>query len=159
MTVPRSRLLAPLGLLALLAASLGVAGCGGGAQKAAHKAHKATSSPEATIKSDWQAFFSPKTPASKRVGLLQDGQSFASVIKAGEANPLAKSVAAKVSKVTLAPSGKSATVVYTVTLGGKPALSNEKGQAVLQNGTWKVGTSSFCALLKLESVTTPACGS
>jgi hypothetical protein len=156
MTAPRSRPSAPLVLLALLAASLGVAGCGGGSQKAAHKA---TRSPVAAITSNWEAFFSPKTPASKRVGLLENGQAFAQVIKAGEANPLAKSVAAKVSKVTVAPSGKSATVVYTVTLGGKPALSNEKGQAVLQNGTWKVGTSSFCTLLKLESVSTPACSS
>jgi hypothetical protein len=36
-------------------------------------------------------------------------------------------------------------------LGGKPALSNQIGTAVYQDGTWKVGDGSFCQLLALEN--------
>ncbi|HYZ53605.1 MAG TPA: hypothetical protein VE733_08920 [Streptosporangiaceae bacterium] len=44
-----------------------------------------------------------------------------------------------------------AKVIYSVLLGGTPALKNQPGVAVLQNGTWKVGDQSFCALLTLEN--------
>jgi hypothetical protein len=30
-------------------------------------------------------------------------------------------------------------------------LANQKGTAVLENGTWKVGLASFCGLAALES--------
>jgi hypothetical protein len=42
-------------------------------------------------------------------------------------------------------------VTYDILLNGTPALSNQKGTAVLENGTWKVGVSSFCGLLSLEN--------
>jgi hypothetical protein len=48
-------------------------------------------------------------------------------------------------------SPSQATVVYTVLLAGTPALSNQKGVAVYQDGTWKVGVASFCGLLTLEN--------
>ena len=73
-------------------------------------------------------------------------------------NPLAASAAAKVSAVTLTSATK-ATVRYTITIGGQPALANQKGVAVLQAGTWKVGDQSFCALFALEQTKTPACPS
>ena len=44
-----------------------------------------------------------------------------------------------------------ATVAYNILLGTTPALTNESGLAVYQNGTWKVGDASFCALLALEN--------
>ena len=36
-------------------------------------------------------------------------------------------------------------------LGTTPALTNQSGPAVYQDGTWKVGDASFCALLALEN--------
>jgi hypothetical protein len=36
-------------------------------------------------------------------------------------------------------------------LSGKTVLPNQKGTAVLQNGTWVVGDQSFCGLLTLEN--------
>jgi hypothetical protein len=44
-----------------------------------------------------------------------------------------------------------AKVTYSVLLGGTPALKNQPGVAVLQNGIWKVGDQSFCALLTMEN--------
>jgi hypothetical protein len=102
------------------------------------------------IKTNWVAFFSPKTPASKRISLLQNGQTFASVINAQSSSSLASSASATVSSVTVT-SSTQAKVTYSVLLGGTPALKNQPGVAVLQNGMWKVGDQSFCALLTLEN--------
>jgi hypothetical protein len=46
--------------------------------------------------------------------------------------------------------GTQAVVKYTILFGGQPALSNQTGVAVHENGVWKVADSSFCALLTLE---------
>ena len=102
------------------------------------------------IKTNWEAFFSPKTPAAKRISLLQNGQAFASVIKAQSGSSLASSASAAVSSVTVT-SPTQAKVTYSVLLGGTPALKNQPGVAVLQNGIWKVGNQSFCALLTMEN--------
>jgi hypothetical protein len=44
-----------------------------------------------------------------------------------------------------------AKVKYNILLAGTPALKNEMGIAVHQDGTWKVGVASFCSLLTLEN--------
>ncbi len=102
------------------------------------------------IKTNWEAFFSPKTPASKKISLLQNGQVFASVIQAQNSSTLASSATSTVSAVTLV-SPTQAKVTYSILVGGAPALKDQPGVAVLQNGTWKVGDQSFCALLTLEN--------
>jgi hypothetical protein len=109
-----------------------------------------SSSAEKTIAANWTAFFSPKTPVDKRVSLLQNGSTFASVIRAQASSSLASEASAQVTKVTVT-SPSQATVIYTVLLAGTPALSNQKGVAVYQDGTWKVGLASFCGLLTLEN--------
>jgi hypothetical protein len=109
-----------------------------------------SSSAEKTIAANWTAFFSPKTPVDKRVSLLQNGSTFASVIRAQASSSLASEASAQVTKVTVT-SPTQATVIYTVLLAGTPALSNQKGVAVYQDGTWKVGLASFCGLLTLEN--------
>jgi hypothetical protein len=108
------------------------------------------------IAADWAAFFSGSTTASRKIALVQDGPSFAKVIESQSTSPLAKSVTAKISKVVVG-SKDTATVQYSLSLGGKPALTNQKGEAVLQGGTWKVGAQSFCSLLALEQVKLPVC--
>jgi hypothetical protein len=104
----------------------------------------------AAITANWEAFFNPKTPVAKRVSLLQDGQTFASVIRSQAGSGLAASATAKVTKVTLV-SPAQAKVTYSILLGGQPALSNQAGVAVKQGGTWKVGVASFCGLLIVEN--------
>jgi hypothetical protein len=102
------------------------------------------------IKTNWEAFFSPKTPVSQKISLLQNGQAFASVIQAQNSSSLASSATSAVSAVTL-ESPTQAKVTYSILVGGTPALKNQPGGSVLQNGTWKVGDQSFCALLTLEN--------
>ena len=104
----------------------------------------------ATVKANWEAFFNPKTPVAKRVSLLQDGQTFSTVIKAQAGSGLASSASAKVTKVTVV-SPSQAKVTYSILLGGQPVLSGRTGVAVKQGGTWKVGVASFCGLLTVEN--------
>ena len=85
-----------------------------------------------------------------RISLLQNGSAFASILRSQASSPLAASAASSVSAVKVA-SPAQASVTYSILLHGTPALKNEPGVAVHQDGTWKVGDQSFCALLILES--------
>ena len=109
-----------------------------------------TASAVAQIKADWEAFFSGTTPAAKKIALLQNGQKYAAIIQAQAASGLAQSASAQVTAVHVI-SSTQATVIYDIVLGGKPALSNQTGTAVYQDGVWKVGDASFCQLLALEN--------
>jgi hypothetical protein len=110
----------------------------------------ASGSAAATITANWEKFFNAKTPVAQRVALLQNGSTFASVIRAQAGSGLAATASAKVTKVTLT-SSKQAKVTYSILIGGSPALANQSGVAVYQGGTWKVGLASFCGLLTLEN--------
>jgi hypothetical protein len=109
-----------------------------------------SSATTAQIKADWQEFFRAETPVATRISLLQNGSAFASILKSQASSPLAASASSTVSAVTV-ESPAQARVTYSIMLHGTPALKNEPGVAVHQNGTWKVGDQSFCALLILES--------
>jgi hypothetical protein len=104
----------------------------------------------AQIKANWVAFFDPKTPVAKRVGLLQNGSAFASIIQSQASSSLAAAATSSVSAVTV-ESPSQAKVTYSILVSGTPALKNQPGVAVDQGGVWKVGDQSFCALLTLEN--------
>jgi hypothetical protein len=104
----------------------------------------------AAIEKNWATFFNAKTSTSRRLALLQDGDKLAAVIKAQSTNPLAATASAKVSHVTLTGTSQ-ASVTYSILVGGQAVLKGQQGVAVYQDGVWKVGLSSFCALLKLEN--------
>jgi hypothetical protein len=135
------------------AAGLVLAGCGGSGSPGSGASSGASSgshmSAAAEIKANWEAFFSASTPVARRVALLQNGQVFQALISAQAKSTIASSAAAKVSAVSNVTSSQ-ATVTYSITVGGTPALSGQKGVAVNQGGTWKVGDASFCGLLTLE---------
>jgi hypothetical protein len=95
-------------------------------------------------------FFDAKTSVSGRLALLQDGSTFASVIKAQASSPLALTATSKVTHVSLA-GPTQASVTYEILVAGNVALANQSGVAVYQDGIWKVGLASFCGLLKLEN--------
>ncbi|HUY50761.1 MAG TPA: hypothetical protein VMV92_34485 [Streptosporangiaceae bacterium] len=157
LSTPAYRRVIAAGAGAALAAIVAACGSSGPAKPAASPSTSpAASAPatgaaaEAAVKTAWVAFFNPKTPVSQRVALLQNGQTFASIIKAQASSALAQSASATVSKVTLV-SPTQATVKYSIVVGGQPALANQTGVAVYQNGSWKVGDASFCALLAVEN--------
>jgi hypothetical protein len=110
----------------------------------------ATSSSAADlVKADWQAFFAGTTPAKTKITLLQNGTAFSKTIQAQAASPIAKGTQAQVTAVKVVSPTK-ATVTYSILVNGQPALSDQTGEAVLEGGTWKVGTASFQALLAME---------
>jgi purine-cytosine permease-like protein len=100
----------------------------------------------AQITANWEKFFNASTPTSERAALLQNGSAFAPAI-AGLSH-LVSGLGAKVTAVTV-NSATKATVIYNLTAGGSSLLSGQTGQAVYENGVWKVGDASLCSLIKL----------
>jgi hypothetical protein len=157
------RILVPAVGLALAAA---VAGCSSSSSSPASTststpassaaAAPSSSAPAATssagavaeITANWEKFFNSSTPVAQKVTLLQNGSTFASAISDLSNLPLANGIGAKVTGVTLT-SATQATVTYDITAGSTSLLSGQKGTAVYQDGTWKVGDGSLCGLFKL----------
>jgi hypothetical protein len=110
-----------------------------------------SSAAQAQIESNWKTFFAASTPVPTRVKLLEDGTEFQSILKSQSGHGLASSASAKVLSVGMVSSSQ-ALVKYDILIAGATALANQTGDAVLQNGTWKVGVQSFCGLLKLEGL-------
>jgi hypothetical protein len=154
-----------IGLL-LVAAVAVMGGCseGGGSPGTSPGSSSSNISPspqssaaiEAEIRSNWQTFFEGNTSADQKAAVLQNGTAFLPIIRAQADTALAKSVSVTISGVQII-SATTALVSYTILLNDKPALNNVKGEAVLESGTWKVTTGSFCGLLGLEGVKTPLC--
>ena len=102
----------------------------------------------AQISANWEKFFSSSTSLSERVALLQNGSEFSSAISDLSKLPLASGIGAKVTGVTV-NSATSATVTYNLVSGSTTLLGGQKGTAVYEDGTWKVGDASLCNLFKL----------
>ena len=159
--VARRIILAPALCLAL---ALAVAACSSSSSSStssapassapASSAPASSSSPSgspaaaAQITANWQKFFDSTTSVSERVALLQNGSTFSSAISSLSKIPLASGLGAKVTSVTV-NSATSATVTYNLVSGSSTLLTGQKGTAVYQDGTWKVGDASLCGLFKL----------
>jgi hypothetical protein len=149
-----------LGLLVLTLALL-VAGCGGSSETTTTVAAVTTTTAggsstsvtltgdAATIAANWTKFFDGSQPVADKAALLENGSQFSKELEAQGANPLAKAAAAKVTDVKVT-SATAADVTWDLLVSGTPALPGQKGQAVLQDGTWKVSAASFQALLALQ---------
>jgi ABC-type transport system substrate-binding protein len=139
-----------------LAAAVAACGSTSTSSKPAAASPEPTSEPtsgsaaQKQITANWTEFFDPKTPVDRRIALLEDGQTFAPVIKSQAGSALASQASASVSKVAVT-SANQAAVGYSILLAGKPVLAGQSGTAVYQDGMWKVGASSFCGLLTVES--------
>jgi hypothetical protein len=157
MGLPR-RISCLLGSCAVVALAGTVTACGGSSPSSSNTSKPPATSPTASatgsavsqITTNWEAFFSAKTPTSQRVSLLEDGSQFQSIIQAQAGGGLASQASAKVTNVTVS-SPTQATVKYDILINGTPALKNQTGTAVNQDGTWKVGVTSFCGLLTMEN--------
>jgi hypothetical protein len=102
----------------------------------------------ALITANWEKVFNGSTPVWQKISLVQNGRTFSTAI--GDSGKWPSELGSDVLGVRL-DSATSATVTYTIGVGGfsEPALSGLTGTAVYQNGVWKVGDVSLCAVLKL----------
>ena len=176
MTLHRGRAarLAALSMCASLCVGLAACSSGGHAKPRSSDATSPVSrsqpatgaAAEAAVKTMWQTFFNGVVPIPHRLGLLQDGQQFASFVHAQAKTSLGALVlaaSAKVSAVALQPPDH-ASVTYSVLLGGKPVARNLSGTAVYAGGRWLVAKTTFCTLLRVaygkkSHVIPAACGS
>lgn len=160
---PRSR----SGLLAVTAACVltaSVAACSSssGSSSASKSSAPASSAPASAsaaplttatqkeIAANWTEFFNPKASPAKRLALLQNASQFTSAMAGMAKNPQAATSSAKVDAVTVT-SSSAAAVTYDILVSGTPALTKQPGEAVKEDGTWKVSDKSFCALLAMQS--------
>jgi hypothetical protein len=134
--------------ITLLVAGVVLAGCSGTPSTSANASAHVTTA--------WTTFFNGSTPAAQRLALLQDASAFAAALRAQTSSSFAKGVSAKVTKVDVT-SSSTATVTYSILIGGTPELPNATGKAVLVAGTWKVSSQSFCSLLQLEGGAPSSC--
>jgi len=93
-------------------------------------------------------FFNASTPVATRMSPFQNGSQFR---KRFLSRPrFSRGERSRYSKATNVTPNQ-VTVTYDILLGTTPALKNEVGTAVYQDGTWRVGYGSFCGLLSQET--------
>jgi hypothetical protein len=80
--------------------------------------------------------------------LLEDGPQYEQALEVRAADPLQAQASAHVTHVELVDA-TTAHVVYDVHIGDTVALPGAEGNAVLQDGVWKVSADSFCSLISL----------
>jgi hypothetical protein len=101
----------------------------------------------AEVERNWERFFNPRTPLAERVALVKDGKQMEAMVKAFAAHPRYGQVKAVVEEVVFA-TPTTADVSYTLYLRGRP-LPVALGNAVLQDGIWKLSAPTFCALAQV----------
>ena len=102
----------------------------------------------AQITQNWEKFFLAGTPLAEREALLEDGSQYEQALTVRASDPLQAEASATVTNVTLTDA-THAHVIYDVSLSGTVALPGAEGNALLQDGTWKVSAESFCSLIAL----------
>ncbi|MER7582444.1 hypothetical protein [Kitasatospora sp. NPDC097691] len=98
------------------------------------------------ITTNWEKFFDPATPIADKAALLQGGDALLPVLQGFSQDPRVGQVQAKVTDVSFTDAS-TATVTYSLSLQGTVVEPSASGQAVLENGTWKVSRSTLCGLL------------
>lgn len=126
----------------VLGLGLIAAACGGGGSS------ETPAQAKAKITANWQKFFDPSVPVSQKPDLIENGSQMQATLQTQSTNPLAKSIKAQVTDVTL--QGNTATVTYNIlsTQTNETLLPpGSKGEAVKQDGKWKVSQQTFCGLI------------
>ncbi|MFD8081043.1 hypothetical protein ACFV4F_05020 [Kitasatospora sp. NPDC059722] len=146
------------------AISSAVAGAGSAASPGASASGTAPADPaaaKAEVTANWEKFFDPATPIADKARLLQNGDVLLPVLQGFSQDPRVGQVQAKVSDVTFTDA-TDATVTYALSLQGTVVEPSASGQAVLDNGTWKVGRATLCGLLTqaagASGTPIPGCG-
>ncbi len=129
----------------VLSLGLVAAACGSGGEKKQTPAEA-----KAEITKVWQDFFNPAIPVEQKKDLVENYDQLLPILKTQTTNPQAAQIKAAVKDVTL-QGDNNATVTYDIvsTQTNEPLLPNASGQAIKQDGKWKVSQQTFCSLIKL----------
>lgn len=124
---------------------------------------------KAQIEANWTKFFDGSNPdTNSKLAVLENAAKIGDAYKQAEAKAgaSASQTSTKVNAIellsvsdcndNLGESVVCAKVTYDLLVGGKPALSNQIGYAVYDNGVWKVSAVTDCALSHLGGVDCPA---
>ncbi|MFC8529879.1 hypothetical protein [Nocardia sp. NPDC057227] len=114
--------------------------------------------PTAEVTKAYVGFFDAATPTDVKATLLENGDKFTDALAARAQSPSASSTTVQVSAVRKTDPTHAA-VTYTILLGGNPVLPDQAGEAVQQNGTWKLAQTTYCALATMQGPLPPACSS
>ncbi|MYW00997.1 hypothetical protein [Streptomyces sp. SID3343] len=109
------------------------------------------------VADNWEKLFNAATPTPERVALLENGDKMSGLVDTLAASPVAAQVSAKVKTVKI--SGDKADVTFDVLLAGAPVKEDAPGQAVKQDGNWKVSVTTICGLVALlqQGTAVPGC--
>ncbi|MFE2329562.1 hypothetical protein ACFXD5_37640 [Streptomyces sp. NPDC059385] len=110
---------------------------------------------KAQIEKNWAVFFDPKSSSEEKAAVLEHGDFLEPLLGGLAKLPKADKVSVKVTNVTFT-SPTQATVTYDLLVSGTPAMSANKGIAVLDDGVWKVSLKSLCGLIELSGESAPA---
>lgn len=100
---------------------------------------------EKKVADNWDKLFDNATPLADRKAVLENADKVGSLVDTLANDPLAKQVTSKTTAVKI--SGDKAAVSFDILLAGNPALPGQNGQAVKQDGTWKVSLTTVCTLV------------
>jgi hypothetical protein len=155
-TGPNRRLIGFIGAAALAAGLL--AGCGGGSSTPKAPAFDEVAA-QTQVTTNFQKFFTSGGTTAEHAALLENGAALTAAIDAQSKNPLAKSAKTTVTKVVILPTHTTATVTYNIAINGNNVITDGTGEAVLQDGKWKVSKTTFCSLANAGSSTgkVPGC--
>ncbi|MYR06773.1 hypothetical protein GTV32_10865 [Gordonia sp. SID5947] len=121
------------------------------AATSASVAEAAASDPATTkeITDAYVVFFNGQTPPPERAALIENGAAFQPVLQGLTQNPqsMQTTVAVKDVKVTDA---NNAEVTYDLLMQGNPVMPGQTGQAIKEDGKWKVSADTFCALMAVQ---------
>ena len=108
------------------------------------------------VRKAYETFFSNKTSVAQSRAALQHGELFTATLREQANSPHGQQSSASVSSVRLV-SPDVADVRFSITSNGITALPDARGNAVREDGQWKVATATFCQLLKLQGSAPKAC--
>ena len=110
----------------------------------------------AAVTKAFTTFFGGTKDPTALVADLQNGPQLSAALAQEAQNPTAATLTATVSKVMLA-NPHVADVTFTLLSKGSPLLKNTPGNAVLENGVWKLAAGTFCGLVAASGQTPAAC--
>ncbi|MFI6587689.1 hypothetical protein [Embleya sp. NPDC050493] len=117
----------------------------GGASSAPPAGGTTLTGEEKKVADNWDKLFDNATPLADRKAVLENSAQVGTLVETLANDPLAKQVTSKTTAVKI--SGEKAAVSFDILLAGTPALPGQTGQAVKQDGTWKVSLSTVCTLV------------